>query len=266
MSLALAVLAAVFTGAADSPGSLALTHVRDTYGLLGPERPDNKLLPGDLLVLAFDIEGATLDDAGKLRYSIAMEATDADGKVLFKQAPRDLETKVAPGTKAVPASASLQVGLDLPAGEYKLKVTVKDLATGSSQTVTRSYQVLPKAFGLVRIRLTRDSDGELAAAAFAPGKAGFINFTAVGFGRDAAKKQPHLVVAMHVKDAQGQEVLKPLTGEVTADVPEKATSHPMQFALLLPDAGKYTIELTGTDKISGESAKVALPITVKKTK
>jgi hypothetical protein len=264
MSLALALLTTILSGVADP--ALALTHVRDTYGLLGPERPDNKLLPGDLLVLAFDIEGATIDDAGKLRYSIGMEATNPDGKVIFKQAPRDSEAKVAPGTKVVPASASLQVGLDLPAGEYKLKIAVKDLASGASQELTRNYQVLPRAFGLVRVRLTSDSDGERAAAAFTAGKAGFINFSAVGFGRDPAKKQPHLVVAMRVKDADGKEVLKPSTGEVTGDVPEKAAAHPMQFALLLPEAGKYTVELAASDKISGDSATVSFPVTIKKAK
>ncbi len=135
---------------------LALTNVRTTYGALGPERPDNKFLPGDSLVLSFDIEGATVDAGGKLLYSIGMEVTDHDGKALFRQEPRSLEAKVGPASKSVPGRANLQIGLDQPAGDYTLKVTVTDRATKASREVTRSYQVLPKAFGLVRLALSGD--------------------------------------------------------------------------------------------------------------
>src|SRR5215471_10615633 len=82
---------------------LSLTNARTTYGILGPERPNNKFLPGDLAVISFDIKGAQADAKGKVLYSIAMEITSGDGKSQFKQAPRDQEAKLADGATSLPA-------------------------------------------------------------------------------------------------------------------------------------------------------------------
>src|SRR5437016_4010770 len=48
-----------------SEANLGVSNVRITYGALGPTRPEAKLVPGDSLFVGFDIEGITIDDAGK---------------------------------------------------------------------------------------------------------------------------------------------------------------------------------------------------------
>ena len=81
MATALALLAALGLPAAET-GELRLTNVRPTYCVLGPVRAADKVLPGDSYVLSFDIEGITTDDAGKARYSVGVDVSDADGKLL----------------------------------------------------------------------------------------------------------------------------------------------------------------------------------------
>ena len=78
------LLAAALAAAPEEKDKLTFSHVRDTYGLLGPTRSADKFLPGGELFLCFDIEGVTIDDEGKVHYSIAVEVADPKGKLLFK--------------------------------------------------------------------------------------------------------------------------------------------------------------------------------------
>jgi hypothetical protein len=247
------------------PGSLALTNVRSTYGLHGSTRPDNKLLPGDQVFLAFDIENVQTGSDGKVQYSIAMEVANGAGKVLFKQAPRDLTANNALGGTNLPAYANLQVGLDQPPGDYTVKVTVTDRGSKASKTLTSKFQVLPKGFGLVRLALTGDPEGFVPVPFPATGQTLWINFAAVGFGRQG--DQPNLNVTMRVLDEKGKPTsAKPFVGAVSKDVPKNAVAVPMQFALELNRAGTFTVELKGTDKVSGKTATLTFPITVLKAK
>src|SRR6516225_8986558 len=86
-------------------GGLALNNVRATYGLLRATRTDSKFLPGDNLYLSFDIEGVKVGADGKVSYSMALEVADDKGKVLFKQAPKDLEVQNSLGGTSLPAFA-----------------------------------------------------------------------------------------------------------------------------------------------------------------
>src|SRR5581483_2469740 len=153
-------LLAALALAAGEPGQLSLTNVRTTHGLLGPDRAGDQLLPGDSLFLAFDIDGIHADSDGRARYSIGLEVSDPQGKVLFAREPQEQQATLALGGSHLPASAHLNIGLDQPPGQYRLKVTVTDAASKSSQTLTRDVEVLPKAFGLVRLTTTADPEGQ----------------------------------------------------------------------------------------------------------
>src|SRR4051812_46544318 len=107
-------------------GSLSLTAGRLTYGLLGPSRLDDKLLPGDRLFFAFSIDNISADKDGKAHYSSALEVTDASGKVIFQQPPREQEVYLTLGGNSLPGSASVSIGLEQAPGEYSAKVVVKD--------------------------------------------------------------------------------------------------------------------------------------------
>src|SRR5262249_47867911 len=140
-------------------GELRLSNVRPTHCVLGPTRAADKVLPGDSYILSFDIEGIAIDDAGKARYSVGVDVSDADGKPLFKQDPKEQDAQTSLGGDRLPAYAQLNVGLEAKPGKYNLKVTVTDLATKKSATLTRAAEVLPKDFGMVRLTTSSDPDG-----------------------------------------------------------------------------------------------------------
>jgi hypothetical protein len=242
---------------------LTLANVRTAYSVSGPTRPDNKILPGDLVVLSFDIEGAKVNAAGKVLYSMALEVANPSGKVLFRQAPKDLEAPLPAGAKGLPAAARVQVGFDREPGEYTLKVKVTDRASGAAAEVARAYELLPRGFGIVRLSTTTDQEGQKPAVAFQRGKSFWINFSVVDFARSKTTGQPHVVAEMQVRNQKGQELLsRPSTGESKKDVPDKALALPLQFELELNRAGTFTIELKATDKIAGKTATLSFPVTV----
>lgn len=246
-----------------SQTDLSLTHVRLTHGLLGPRRENDKLHPGDMLFVCFDIEGITADDDGKVRYSTAIEISNSAGKVLFKQKPQDAETTVSLGGNRVPAFAFFSVGLDSPAGEYGFKIHVKDLASGKEKSVSRTVTVLPKDFALVRASVTSDVDGQYPAPSLGCGQGVWVHCSAVGFERDRAGKQPDVVFEIRVLDQDGKPVhKKPTTNSITKDVTEKQAALAMGFPLSLNRPGKFTVELLAADRISGKKAKLTFPISV----
>ena len=257
----LALAAAVGTAPAQA-GDLTLTHVRSTYGVMGPARAEDKLLPGDTLVVCFDIGGMVADERGKVAYSMGLEVTDAEGKSLFTQDPASLEATASLGGDRIPAFARIDVGLSQGPGEHTLKVTILDRATGRKGTLTRKFTVLPKGFGLVRLALTADAEGNIPAPVFGSGGTAFVQFGAVGFGRDKDSKQPNLRFAVRVLDDQGKPLTKERTTEVTKDVPANFLAVPMSFPVSLNRPGKFTVELTATDGTSRETAKLTFPLKV----
>jgi hypothetical protein len=250
-------------GVAPAQGDLALSHVRSTYGLLGPERRDETVAPGDVLFVCFDIDGIRVEDDGKVRYSMALELTDSSGKLAFKQEPKNLEARTSLGGSSAPAYARLNVGLDTPAGDYQLKITVKDLGSGKEQSLMRNLKVLPKDFALVRTTPTVDTEGQFTSAVFICGQGVWVHCSAVAFERDRTSKQPNVVFEMRVLDDSGKPTLaKPVTGSVSKDVPDSLQGLPMAFPLTLNRAGKFTVELQATDQASGKKARMSFPIVV----
>jgi hypothetical protein len=249
------------------PASLTVTNVRMTYGVLGPPRSDTKFLPGDDFVLSFDIDGAKVNAAGKVLYSVGMEVSDNKGKVRFRQLPNELEAAAPSGGNRLPACASVQIGLDQEPGQYTVKVSITDRVAGATREITRTCAVLPKGFGLVRLTTTSDPEAKVLAASFQQGQPGWINFAAVGFGQAKSTGQPHVSVVMRVTDEAGRSALtKPSLGEITKDVPASARALPMQFALAINRTGKFTVELTATDLVTKQSVNLSFPVTVLKAK
>jgi hypothetical protein len=248
--------------AARADSGLSLTHVRSTHGLLGPQRRNETLAPGDNYFLCFDINGIRVDDQGRVRYSLGFEVSDAAGKVVFGQTAKEQEARASLGGDSVPAYVHLSVALDTAAGDYKMKVTVKDLASGREQSLSRNIKVLPKDFALVRTTVTIDAEASYAARVFASGQGVWVHTSAVGFGR-GANKQPDVVFEMRVLDDSGKPTLaNAVTGSPPKDLPTTLSGLPMAFPLTLNRPGKFTVELQATDRISGKKAKMSIPIVV----
>jgi hypothetical protein len=244
-------------------GQLSVENARFTRGVLGPTRDAARALPGDTLYLCFDVEGITVDDAGKVRYSTALEVTNPEGKAVFKQDPRSHEVAAALGGSRITAFANVNIGFQQPPGEYTLKVSVADLAGGSKATLTKTFEVLPRDFGLVQLSTTADAEGLLPVPTPGAGQGLWLHFGAVGFARDPGTMQPNVTVALRVLDENGKPTqAKPAVGGINKNVQPDAVILPVQLSLLLNRPGKFTVELTATDQVSGKSDKLSFPLTV----
>jgi len=257
------MLAAASSFAVAQANDLSLTNVRATYGLLGPSRAKVDVLPGDTLWLEFDIEGITVAGDGKVQYSMGIEATDAKGRVIYRQNPTDQESLATLGGKSVPAQAHLDVGLDQPPGECTLTVTVTDRASKQTKSLTQKLQVLPADFGIVQLRTTSDPDATVPAGLTGTGQSIWVNFAVARFERDKTKQQPNVHFELRVLDESGKPTLtKPESGVIDRDVPAGDKLLGGQFPIALNRPGKFVVELKAVDKIAGKTATLSFPLTV----
>src|SRR5258707_5522003 len=127
---------AVLSALSLAPGeavNLKLANVRSTYGIQGPPRANEKYVPGDSLTLNFDIDGITVDEKGKVLYSIEIEVTNiGDKSVVFRQPAQKLETITVFGGNQIPGFAHLDLGVEQAPGDYAMKVTVTDRASNAT--------------------------------------------------------------------------------------------------------------------------------------
>jgi hypothetical protein len=240
---------------------LTLTGVHLTHGVLGPTRTDARVVPGDSLYVTFTIDGISADPTGKVLYQMTTEVTG--GKVPFKSPPRDLEAFNALGGNTLPAYARIDIGLEEAPGDYIALVVVTDRASKKTATLKQPFTVLPKAFSLVRLSLTKDPEGFSPAGLLGPGESVWVNLGVVGFERDPNKKQPNVSFQLRILDANGKPtVSNPLTGAVDKDVKDTALALHAQFLLPLNRPGTYTVEVSATDTLTMKKSNLSFPLVV----
>jgi len=260
---------AALGSAPSQSAELSLKNVRATYGFLGAERHDDKVLPGDAYFLAFDIEGVQVDAEGRVQYSMGMEVTDSRNKVFYARDPSDLVAYNALGGNRLEGITYLDVGFDMPAGEYTVKVTVTDRTSKAKQAFQRKFEVLPKSFGLAHFMTSYDGGGQIPAPPVGVvGQILFVNFSVIGFDRESVKKQPDVRLQMRILDENGQPTLrKPFIGNTSqSEISERSIAVPMNFTVPLNRSGKFTIEVQAEDRISKKTAKLAIPLIVMEQK
>jgi len=265
MRFPLPLLAALALGLATTPAlALELTNPRNTYGELGGTRPEAPLLPGDVLFVGFDIEGISINADGNVVYTMGMELQDKAGKSIFKQEPAQKSDYVPLGGNKLPARAYITVGLDQMPGEYVLKVTVTDTVTKTAKTLDRKFTVAPKEFGIVAVYLSVDERGQIPSPTTGVvGQSLFVQFGIVGFGRDVVKKQPNVSIEMQPLDEAGKPTIsKPNVFNLDAGVDEKDPGFSVRFLVPLTRAGKFTVRLKATDKVSNKTYTFDVPLAV----
>jgi hypothetical protein len=247
---------------------LTLTHVRSVYGYYLPERESNKIIPGDALILFFDIVGLKVDKTGRMLYTMSMEITNSQGKLESGPQPEDRETFSSLGGNRVPATAIITTEANQPPGEYTVGVTVTDRGTRSTQRISRKFEVLPKTFGIVRLSTTVDPGARFAVPPSGlVGEQRCVNFFAIGFQRDPTTKQPSVSAELRILDEKGKAIeAKPIMGAVDQDVPERSVVIPMQFTIALNRPGRFAIELQAVDRVNKKTAKVSFPLVVTEQK
>lgn len=267
-------LAAALGGAPAQPGNLKLTNVRLTVGELGPPREGAKLLPGDVLFIAYDIDGLTIDGAGVAKYTMAMEVTDSAGKLIFKQDPRDLQDFVPLRGNKLPARAFITVGLDQPPGAYACKIAVTDPKTKATGNLEVKFEVLKKDFGVVAVFASYDSPGQISAPTTGQvGQTVFVQFSVASFERDPKTKQPNVEIQFQVYDDKNAPLLTDPAGkaaplkQIQDDkslqlVKDADGAFALHFPLFMNRPGKFTVEIKAEDRVSKKSSSYRLPVAV----
>ncbi len=243
-------------------GALALTNVRTTFGELGGPRPLTPLLPGDVMFLGFDIEGITTDADGRVQYAMFMELLDSAGASKYKTDPANKNDFVPLGGNKIPGRAYTTVGLDQTPGNYVLKVTVTDLANKATKTVEQKFAVAAKDFGIVAVYTSVDDRGQIPMPTTGMvGQPLFIQLGIVGFGRGPDKK-PNVEVEMIPLDEKGDPTIgKASLLPIRDNVDEKDAGVTIRYLLPLTRAGKFTIRLKATDKVTNKTHTFTLPVT-----
>jgi hypothetical protein len=240
-----------------------IVNPHPTYGHLGAPRPKTGFLPGDTAHFSFQIKNLKADKDGKVAYAIAIVVTDKAGKVLFEQKPYKSVAQHFFGGDAIAAAARMDVPLDSKPGLLDWKVTVTDRTTKASTELKGQGKILPMEFGLVQVGTFADAADQVPIPPVGVlGGQLYISFGAVGFGR-GKEKQPDLEVSLRILDDKGQPTTaNPLTGFVNKDVPPETQIVPLQFAVSLDQVGRFTVELSAKDRISGKSATVSFPVRI----
>jgi hypothetical protein len=257
--LCLALLVAGFLPATAS--AVDLRNVRPCYGLLGATRTDTKLLPGDVIIMTYDIENLVIDKTGKASYDAILELLDDKGKVLFNKKTGQEVVPALGGTR-MPGDLHLIMGTKQAPGNYTLRLTVHDKndknADNNAKRFNYKFAVLPTTFGMV---------GVMAPAIGFPGQTYHIDYNLVNLGLDA-KKNPDTEVNIRIlengKAVPGTTTLKMV---FPRDLPEnvdlkEANIVPLTYPIYLNRAGSYTIEIQAHDKISNTKSEVRCPLTV----
>jgi hypothetical protein len=262
-------LASALSITPNQSGTLQLRNERATYGILGPERKENRVFVGDVYFVAFDIEGLQVREDGRVRYSMGMELTNSKGQSVYRKDPSEVETVAALGGTRLPAFANADIGTDTPPGEYTMKVTVTDPVTKKNATLERKFEAMAAdRLGMARVGLSYDAQNQLPAPPFAaPGQTLLLNFAVVGFQLDD-KKQPRLDADLTVLDESGKPTLpKPFSSGEINEAPEQFKKIlPMQFILQLNRPGKFRLALKATDRLAKKSVEQALDLTVNEPK
>ena len=260
--LLLATALALTPAQVPAAGPLTLTNVRSTYGELGGPRPLTPLLPGDIMFLGFDIENIATDAEGRVQYTMFMELLDGAGASKYKTDPANKNDFVPLGGNKIPGRAYTTVGLDQTPGDYLLKVTVTDLATKVSKTVEQKFSVAAKGFGIVAVYTSVDERGQIPMPTTGMvGQPLFIQLGVVGFARGADKK-PNVEVEMVPLDEKGNPTIaKASLLPIQGGVDEKDAGVTIRYLLPLTRAGKYTIRLKATDKLTNKTSTFTLPVT-----
>jgi hypothetical protein len=259
---------------APAQGGLELTNKRLTYGILGQERKEASVLPGDILWLAFDIEGMQVKDPGKddrILYSMSTMLTDSKGNEMYKKEAQNLEVFNTLGGSHIPAYANVNVGADTMPGKYTFAVTVTDRNAKASKTLTQEFEVLPPRLGLVRLGfhypyVQANNDLAPAPPQAAVGQPYLLDFTIVGWELDAKTKNPDVLAEVQIYDEADKPTMsQPIPGGVQKVEDPKLKEYriiPMQFPLNLNRAGKFRIAITATDRVTNKKVTGSLNLTV----
>jgi hypothetical protein len=194
---------------------------------------------------------------------VEVEILNGKGERAYHLGPINSVAQNFLGGDSMPCAAHLEIPKDAAPGLYKMMVKITDRKSKKSAVFTAPGKVLPAGFGLVRVGTFADAETKSPRTPVgAVGETLYLNFSLIGFSRGDGK-QPDVALSLDIKDADGKSTLpSPRTGAVNQGVPPDQDLVPMTLGFSLNRAGRFTVELQATDKLSGKTSKVNIPVHV----
>jgi hypothetical protein len=259
----LAVVTLALMCAAPVQAKFEIRDVQASLGPLGPERKSAEYVAGDEVFFRFTVAGVRTDDDGWARAEIRMTVTDAKGKVITRD-ESPFQQMIDLGGGSVPASASFNVGEDVPPGEYELAVVFTDLLARESVSFKRKVVCKAEEFALVRVRFSHDAAGMVPAPVGGTVRQKlFVRLKAVGFAR---KDEIDVEMEMTVLDEKGKPVIpKPIRAAAHTEKPDEvkhATSVTLPGTVGLNRPGEFVLRIVVTDKLTNKKLTFETPLRV----
>lgn len=258
-------LAVVFWATTAAQAKLELQNIQAVYSLFGPVRPNLDIYPHDQVLFRFVVAGAKVDAEGKIDTAMTLQLADPTGKVLLNE-NSPLQGILALGGNMFAGSARLNVGEQIPPGDYTLTVTIRDNAASEEASFQRKLTAKLAGFRIVAPQFSYDAEGKVPAPA--GGLVGqILHFRLQGIGFD--KEQGKIDASMNVQvlDVQGKEMLpKPILAELRSEDPamvKKVTSLTFNGNLALNRAGQFTLRITLNDRVGKKTTQFETPLEVR---
>jgi hypothetical protein len=259
--LSLVAVLALLAFAADAR-AIDIKNVRSTYGPFGNPRPNNKILPGDVYHIYFDITDLKPDPkTGAVEYTLTQEVYDPKGKQLIPDKDKSVKKGLILGLggTVAPELTHVVIGLDKDPGKYKVVITIEEKSTKAKASVTHEVDVQPQDFGFIFV---------LAPATGLVAQDYAAEFTLVGWQRDA-KKAPKITLTVRIIDDAGKPTqTAPMVSNIPADLDpgikwEKEQVIRMTSPIFLNRTGVYTIEIEAKDELAkNKTAKLTYKVNV----
>jgi hypothetical protein len=260
------LLAAALLALAASPASakLEVEKVEACHGRLGPVRKSLDFYPFDEVWFRFAVTGARADDEGKVDVEVTWKLLDDRGKeVLAKKLPA--KGPLTFGTDSFPAYVSFSLTEPAPAGEYLLKVSVKDNLSSDETAFEKKLTLKATEYAVVSPQFFHDAGYTVPApAGGVVGEQLHFRLLVIGFDRAGGKIDNELTV--QVLDKSGKELTpKPLRMTAQKDDEKVVKELPaLDFGgwVVLTKAGEFTLRVTVTDNHTKKSATWEAPLKV----
>jgi hypothetical protein len=236
--------------------------VRLTYGTLGPTRPDDRVLPGEEILVEFTFSGVATDRAGKTDITFAAELTDEEGKKVLELLPVPVKSVLALGGGTFTGEVSFSLPDGFPAGSYNVRVVLNDKLAGKILAGKHPVRVLPPGFGAVGLRFANDRQGKAAAGGnLTVGQRLFLVGDAVGFARKEGRI--HVTGSFSIRDSAGNMTIpSPVTIVVDSEVTDESKRVSFDFSLFANRPGEFTVVVELRDVIGQKAATYELPLVV----
>lgn len=248
-----------------SAQGLALDNFRIPNGVYGTSRPASQaFLPGELVLLAFDLSGLKVVGEGRSVYGVGLTMTGPDGKVLVDQEPRPTEAILPLGGGRVPAFVAAELPINLPPGTYTMSVRATDFVGKTEGKGSRQIEVAPKKFGIVRITNSFGT-GDAAPNYGLPGQQFILRYSLAHCTLDPKTLRCRAEIRIRLLDDKGTAITaKPLITEIRDVLDETTRVCPCTYPIQPNRPGRFQIEIEAVDLLATEptSAKIVYPIVV----